>query len=376
MVMNALGTIVFVFALVTCLPVSVQADQGRADEILAQAARAVGSAREISTIRSITAIADCIGPKGTYTTTVVSFREDVMSFNQTYSYKAPSSVLINRETVWGKEPGTGDLVLLDGFQRMVARLHEYQKMAFEPRKFFKEIEFVGEDDFAGKPALKMGAKTELDIPAFLYFDISTKRLAGYRLLLPNSTDTVTNILTEWKKVGLLTLPSKVTAIDKAGEWTIRFHTIRLNSADHKILEVPPRVADQAELLRLHQQQKTAHLSYNADLFVDMFADNLTQVQRGSVVTRTKAENLARFKSYFSTFKFDEWEDIHPPVIKVSNDGSMATITVQKRVRGTYKNEKGEEVPDTTIFAWLEVWEKIAGKWKVVTVASTEKTGPK
>lgn len=53
---------------------------------------------------------------------------------------------------------------------------------------------------------------------------------------------------------------------------------------------------------------------------------------------------------------------------------MATVIVQKRVRGTYKNEKGEEIPDHTVFAWLEVWEKIDGKWKVTTVASTEKSG--
>ncbi|HMS40533.1 MAG TPA: nuclear transport factor 2 family protein, partial [Pyrinomonadaceae bacterium] len=98
----------------------------------------------------------------------------------------------------------------------------------------------------------------------------------------------------------------------------------------------------------------------------------TQVQRGNVVTRTKAENLARVKNYFSSFKFIEWENLKPPVVKISKDGTMATIIVQKRVRGTYKNDKGEEILDQTDFAWLEVWEKIDGKWKVVTVASTEK----
>lgn len=137
-----------------------------------------------------------------------------------------------------------------------------------------------------------------------------------------------------------------------------------------------RKKDITELMRLREQQKTAHLTYNAELFVEMFADNLTQLQRGNATTRTKAENLARFKTYFSGYKFLEWEDIVPPVIKISKDGTLATIIVQKRVRGSYKNDKGEEESDHTIFAWLEVWEKVKGKWKVVTVASTEKYGPK
>lgn len=135
-------------------------------------------------------------------------------------------------------------------------------------------------------------------------------------------------------------------------------------------------SDMAELLRLHEQQKTAHLTNNAELFIEMFAENLTQLQRGNAVTRTRAENLARFKSYFSGFKFQEWADVQPPVIKISKDGTMATKIVQKSVKGTYKNEKGEDESDHTIFAWIEVLEKIGGKWKVTAVASTEKPGKK
>ncbi len=137
-----------------------------------------------------------------------------------------------------------------------------------------------------------------------------------------------------------------------------------------------RDKDLVELMRLHEQQRTAHLSYNAELFIDSFAENLTQVQRGNAVTRTKAENLSRFKAYFSGYKFIEWADIVPPEFKISKDGTLATKIVQKRVRGTYKNEKGEDETNHTIFAWLEVWEKIGGKWKVTAVVSTDRSGGK
>lgn len=132
--------------------------------------------------------------------------------------------------------------------------------------------------------------------------------------------------------------------------------------------------DRTELLRLHKEHQTAHLTYDAELFVKSFGDKLTQIQRGQVRTNTKQENLERFKNYFANYKFIEWEDINPPVIKISKDGTLATIIVEKSVKGTFKNEKGEEEKDHTIFAWLEVWEKINGKWKIVTIASTARYG--
>lgn len=129
-----------------------------------------------------------------------------------------------------------------------------------------------------------------------------------------------------------------------------------------------------ELLRLHEQHKTAHLTNNVDLFVETFAYEITQIQNGSVVTISKEKSRERFAKYFANFKFDEWSDIDPPKITVSNDGTMATKSVKKRVRGTYRYADGKEETDDTTFAWLEVWLKIDGKWKVTMIASTVKPG--
>lgn len=345
--------------------------------VFSAAISAVGKPSDIARVRSISVAADCVGPKGKYATSIVSFRDNKTIFEQTYSYiDKPSSVFVNGDVVWKKDAATGESAISPTFQRMAARGHEYQKMAFDFQKLFSGFETAGDEVFEGRPSFKIRSKNELGMTTFLYFDKETKRFSGYLLEIPNSTETIRNVFLEWKKIGKLTLPSVVRATDKQGEWTLRFHTIRLNAGDEKMLVIPPQIADMAELMRLHEQQKTAHLTYDAELFIGMFAENLTQLQRGNAVTRTKAENLARFKSYFSTFKFQEWEDIKPPVIKIAKDGSMATITVQKSVKGTYKNDKGEDESDHTIFAWLEVWEKIDGNWKVTTVASTEKVGGK
>ena len=346
------------------------------DEILTSAANAAGLPRDIQKIRSVVAIADCIGPNGKYTTSISSFRDNKTRFEQTYTYRKPSSVFINGDLVWEKNLDTGEAILSTPFQRMVSRLHEYQKMAFDLRSFFRELKLAGDEEFNGRPSVKLAAKNELDMVAFLYFDKSNKRLNGYKLLIPNSTETVTNTFVEWKKVGRVTLPSVVKAIDSSGEWTLSFHTIKLNAADLTPLEIPPRIADMAELLRMHEEQKTAHLTYNAELMVGDSPERPTAVQRGSVVKRTRAEDLARFKAYFGSFKFLEWEDVVPPVIRISKDGTMATKIVQKRVRGSSKDKDGKEITEHVVYAWLEVLEKIDGKWRLVTIASTEKDGNK
>ena len=346
------------------------------DEILAAAKNAVGSSRDIQQIRSIVAIADCTGPKGMYTTSISSFRNNRTRFEQTYAYRKPSRIFINGDIVWETDADTGELMVSSSFQRMVSRLHEYQKMAIDPQAFFKGLEIGGDEVFNGRPVVRISGKNELEMPILLYFDKVNKRLAGYKLLIPNSTETVTNIFTEWKKVGRVTVPSVVRAIDSSGEWTLSFHTIKLNSADPKPLGIPPRIADMAEILRMHEEQKTAHLTYDAELMVGDYPERPTTVQRGNVVKRTRAEDMARFKAYFGSFKFLEWEDIAPPVIRISKDGTMASKIVQKRVRGISKDKDGKEITEHVVYAWLEVLEKIDGKWRLVTIASTEKDGNK
>ena len=69
---------------------------------------------------------------------------------------------------------------------------------------------------------------------------------------------------------------------------------------------------------------------DAELFIEAFSEKVTQVSKGIVETKSKADNLKRFKSYFESYAFEKWEDVAPPTISLSEDGTMATIVVQKR----------------------------------------------
>ena len=137
---------------------------------------------------------------------------------------------------------------------------------------------------------------------------------------------------------------------------------------------PDVAADRVELLRLHDAQKTAHLEKRADLMTASFADSFLNIARGAVTLRTPEENRARMQAYFDRSTFEEWEDIAPPVIRVSPDGRMAYVIVQKRVRLTTPDSAGKPQPEHTVFAWLEVYEKRGDRWTLMAVASTDRPG--
>jgi hypothetical protein len=137
---------------------------------------------------------------------------------------------------------------------------------------------------------------------------------------------------------------------------------------------PDLEADRATLLRMHALAQTAHLDKRPDLMVASFADSFLNISRGAVTVRTPAENRARFQAYFDRSTFLEWADLAPPVIRISPDGQMAYVIVQKRVRLSALDSVGVARPEHTIFAWVELYEKRDGKWTLMAVASTDRPG--
>jgi hypothetical protein len=137
---------------------------------------------------------------------------------------------------------------------------------------------------------------------------------------------------------------------------------------------PSLTEDRAQLLRLHELARTAHLEKRPELLVASFADSLVNIARGAVTVRTPEESRDRFRSYFDRVAFQEWADIAPPVIRISPDGQMAYVIVQKRVRLSAPDSMGVPREEHTVFAWLEVYEKRDGDWTLTTVASTDRPG--
>jgi hypothetical protein len=237
---------------------------------------------------------------------------------------------------------------------------------------FREPSFVGRENFAGQNALKLSAKDELGRPAHLFFSKESGLLLGVTILNPFSQqpELIRTVFNEWKQVGKVKLPSKVTVTDKQGDFVLNFQDISTNSIDENIFSVPAKVIAMNELLELHHQGRAAHFNRDAKLLVSTFADDFTDVGNGRINKPTREKSVNRMQSYFDNSTFLEWDDITPPVIKVSDDATMGYVIVHKKVRLIAKTETGRSQEETEVFAWVAIYRKLNGQWKLTLVAST------
>ena len=154
-----------------------------------------------------------------------------------------------------------------------------------------------------------------------------------------------------------------------------------NAGDHvgfrcaeSLNENPAKAAAINEILKLHNEARAAHFNRDARLLVSSFADDFTDVKNGKIQKPSREASLNRLQNYFNNSAFLEWDDITPPIINVSDDATMGYAIVHKKVRLLAKDENGKEQEEIEIFAWVSIYQKIRGEWKLTAVVSTNTQG--
>jgi len=140
-------------------------------------------------------------------------------------------------------------------------------------------------------------------------------------------------------------------------------------------EEKPRPVDleeqKKELLELHRKDRRAHFENNAQLALsDKLDQGFISVRNGAVTRRDKSDFQKTLEGYFKNAKYYEWDDLEPPIVRISNDGSMAWMIVRVRVRRTQQNSSGAAVEEKFIYAGISTYEKRGGKWLQVANVST------
>lgn len=133
---------------------------------------------------------------------------------------------------------------------------------------------------------------------------------------------------------------------------------------------PVRDAAIQELVQLQAEQRTAHLTANAQQLVEVFADEFISISNGAINRPTRAESLQRFQAYFDLVTFIAWDDVTPPIIRVADDASLATVIVNKFVHIRYVNESGVWMEQDTTFAWQETYIRQQDRWRLAVMVST------
>jgi len=125
-----------------------------------------------------------------------------------------------------------------------------------------------------------------------------------------------------------------------------------------------------EIVSLLQQERTAHIEKNAAMFLSRFDSNFILVNMGEVNPYDPTAFRQHFDNYLQSSDFIKWDDTENPIIRISDDGTMAYAIVQKLV--ILKNKSENDRIDTTHFAWVSIYTKKNSEWKLVCNASTKR----
>ncbi len=124
-----------------------------------------------------------------------------------------------------------------------------------------------------------------------------------------------------------------------------------------------------EILALENRQREVHLQKRAVELAAMLAPDHISVNRGRITEPSQAELEERFQGYFGQVEFLRWDDVEPPRIYFSDDGSIAYSILNKDVVVHFLDEAGM-VQLRTPFAWSSIYRRYDGEWKIASVSST------
>ena len=183
---------------------------------------------EYMQIKSIEAEAQCRGPKGAYTTSVLSFTGGTCSFSQKYSYKnTPYRAQIRPDYLGLSIDSSGKILdTLSAEAVEMIRSHDFQRMFARPQDLFQAISFQKKVDAHTQV---FQAKNRLNAPVELFFDNKEKRISRVDLLNPaDSTQAIEIVPTQWMDTGVGKLVSALYIV-QGGKDTFDF--------EYKILKI-------------------------------------------------------------------------------------------------------------------------------------------
>lgn len=128
--------------------------------------------------------------------------------------------------------------------------------------------------------------------------------------------------------------------------------------------------EKAELLQSHRADREAHFKTDVDMLQRNAPEEFIAVSRGKINKAKKSDTRKMFTEYFKNAKYSEWDDLEEPIVRISNDGSMAWMITRVKVKRTQTGTDGKEREEKFVYAGIMTYEKIDGRWMRVANVST------
>ena len=214
-------------------------------EILDAGEAAMGTEGARASIRSISAIAACHGPKGDYETRIISDRNGNLSFQQFLSdHKDIEGILDSRG--WQLDE-RGRSESIDAIEVSVLRGHEFPMMALDLRRRFHDFKSIGRAQFEGQATTQIAMTDDLGHPASAYFSLISHLPVGIITTNSRTEKPVTIRFDAWRLVCGVNLASHATILYGGETWVFDFKTLKLNAADNNAFQIPEAASGSGSL---------------------------------------------------------------------------------------------------------------------------------
>lgn len=205
-------------------------------EILAAAEAAMGTEDARASIRSISAIAACHGPKGDYETRIISDRDGNLSFQQFFSdHKNIEGILDGRG--WQLD-NSGRSESIDAIEASVLRGHEFPMMVLDLRRRFHDFKSIGRAQFEGQGTTQIAMTDDFGHSASAYFSLTSHLPVGLISTNSRTGKPITIRFDAWRLVGGVNLVSHVTILYGAETWVFDFKALNLNATNDETFQIP------------------------------------------------------------------------------------------------------------------------------------------
>jgi hypothetical protein len=218
-------------------------------------------------------------------------------------------------------------------------------------------------NFRGNPCLQM---TGWGPNVFsIYLDETNSRPIAMELHIQDN-QRIQFEFEDWKPLGAYYFPHKMVIDDGERVFQYDYKTIGLNKGHFSSFRAPdPLLTEEQRLIRRHRTIMDAHLFEEASLIKEIQSDSLVIVSAGDIFQMAGNQPNSGIERILSNRNYLVYDDMVRPIVQVSDDGTLGWVIVQVEAEGYYFNDEGG-VGDPIYFvcAWIEMYEKVEGAWKM------------
>jgi hypothetical protein len=130
--------------------------------------------------------------------------------------------------------------------------------------------------------------------------------------------------------------------------------------------------EKQSLLELYHGDREAHFNTSATALFESSLDTFTSVSNAEIMTSLRRDRINFFNNVFKGATYSKWDNTQEPIIRISDDASMAWMINRIEVRRTKENEDGTIASEGFIYAGITTFKKVNGRWMKEANVSTFK----